>query len=189
MITLLVVVILVAVFAFLQTRKEGLLSWDDDDTDMNPNTDTDSVVLLKETPTDYRPSSATNKDMILPLVDKHARSDSMFRPYGQAVTPYTAAQDSYFVTAGANRYAEEPTAGIASQRNVLPGGEGHDADYMIARMNVHAGAKSKKAIDGAVRATANRFRRVFQNELDYNEKRVWWSSEADDDDMDSFSYY
>jgi hypothetical protein len=106
-----------------------------------------------------------------------------FRPRGQPTTMTTWAGDSSFVSAGTSKQLDSEID------FVIPGGELQDADGRAARLAMHGGAKAKKSIDGAVRATTNRFARVFQNELDDNEKRCWYSSEAADDDMDFITYY
>lgn len=51
-------------------------------------------------------------------------------------------------------------------------------DETLARKQQQRASINKRAIDGAVRSTKNMFQKYFANELDENEKRVWWSDEA-----------
>jgi hypothetical protein len=55
-----------------------------------------------------------------------------------------------------------------------------DADEAIARKQEHHGDMNRKALDGKIRSTKNIYEKYFVPELDQNEKRVWWSSEAED---------
>jgi hypothetical protein len=53
-----------------------------------------------------------------------------------------------------------------------------DADELLARKQQHNGGRNKRAIDGAVRSTADLYRKYFQNELAEAEGNDWWSAEA-----------
>jgi hypothetical protein len=63
-----------------------------------------------------------------------------------------------------------------------------DADEMLARKQSQRAALNRDAITGAVRHTKRSYDRTFAEELDENEKRVWWSSEAQDVETDWNSY-
>lgn len=56
---------------------------------------------------------------------------------------------------------------------------GTDADELLARAQQHIAGRNKRAIDGAVRHTANSFSKYFANELQETVEREWWSHEAD----------
>lgn len=62
-------------------------------------------------------------------------------------------------------------------------------DDKLSRGQMHRSLMNKRAIDGAVRATRNQFDKYFGNELDENEKREWWSHQADDVETDYQYYY
>jgi hypothetical protein len=62
-------------------------------------------------------------------------------------------------------------------------------DDKLSRGQMHRSQMNKRAIDGAVRATRNQFEKYFGNELDENEKREWWSHQADDVETDYQYYY
>lgn len=53
-------------------------------------------------------------------------------------------------------------------------------DEINANRMANMQMKNKRAIDGTVRNTANNFAKYFQEELDYNENRDWYSQSADD---------
>jgi hypothetical protein len=55
-----------------------------------------------------------------------------------------------------------------------------DADEALSRKQQHRGDMNRKAIDGKTRSTKNIYQKFFETEGDQNEKRVWWSAEADD---------
>lgn len=65
---------------------------------------------------------------------------------------------------------------------------GINNDDKLSRGQMHRSQMNKRAIDGAVRATRNQFEKYFGNELDENEKREWWSHQADDVETD-YQYY
>lgn len=66
---------------------------------------------------------------------------------------------------------------------------GINNDDKLSRGQMHRSQMNKRAIDGAVRATRNQFEKYFGNELDENEKREWWSHQADDVETDYQYYY
>jgi len=65
----------------------------------------------------------------------------------------------------------------------------YDLDESLSRGQQYRASINKRAIDGAVRHTRNSFARVFSNELNENEKRVWYSAEAEDLETDFRPYY
>lgn len=66
---------------------------------------------------------------------------------------------------------------------------GINNDDKLSRGQMHRSQMNKRAIDGTVRATRNKFDKYFGNELDENEKREWWSHQADDVQTDYQYYY
>jgi hypothetical protein len=61
-------------------------------------------------------------------------------------------------------------------------------DDKMARKQHHRADMNKKAIDGAVRSTRDKFDKYFANELPENESREWWGGDALDKESD-FKYY
>ena len=105
--------------------------------------------------------------------DSLRRSSSTFQPNNTGgVTPITSAEKSHF------RMAHPPTSSIAGLDYSVPLGEaGLNADANLARKQHHRASINKRAIDGAVRSTRNKFAKYFQNELDENESRIWWETD------------
>ena len=111
-----------------------------------------------------------NSDLI---EDAIQRSSSTFQPLNVGgVTPLTSAEKSHF------RLAQPATRGIAGLDYSVPIEEaGVNADANLARKQHHRSSMNKRAIDGTVRSTRNKFNKYFQNELDENEEREWWSTD------------
>lgn len=64
-------------------------------------------------------------------------------------------------------------------------GRGYNVDEQMARMQSHISDRNRRAINGAVRATRNKFDKFFEQELRENETRHWWENEyADYEEMD-----
>jgi len=63
-----------------------------------------------------------------------------------------------------------------------------DADEMLARKQSQRGALNRDAMTGFARHTANKYYNSFEDELDENEHRVWWSSESQDLETDWTPY-
>ena len=61
-------------------------------------------------------------------------------------------------------------------------------DEALARKQAHRSLMNKRAIDGSVRTTKKMFEKFFQQELNENEKRVWWSSESNLNETDMMPY-
>lgn len=59
-----------------------------------------------------------------------------------------------------------------------------NVDELLARKQQQRANLNKMAIDGAVQSTKNIYEKYFSEELDENEHRVWWSSEAQDLETD-----
>lgn len=53
-----------------------------------------------------------------------------------------------------------------------------NADEMLARKQQQRSNLNRQSLDGSVRATRELYSKYFQEELNENEKRVWWSSES-----------
>lgn len=55
-----------------------------------------------------------------------------------------------------------------------------NVDEMLARKQQQRGYQNKQSIDGFVRSTKNCYTKYFNEELNENVHRVWWSEEAQD---------
>lgn len=108
-----------------------------------------------------------NSDVIEQAI---TRGVSLFNPDGSGFSPLQA--DSATVGPGMNN----PLSG---KQNI---------DEMMARKAQHTSSLNKRALDGAVRSTKNKYWINFQEELDENEKREWWTSEAQDMETDWTPY-
>ena len=64
-----------------------------------------------------------------------------------------------------------------------------NVDERLAIMQQHRGSLPKRAIDGMVRSQAPMFKRMFQDELEQNEHREWWTAKAQnmESDMNNWS--
>lgn len=118
-----------------------------------------------------------NSDLIEDFMQK---SSSIFQPNtAQGVTATSSAYHSNFTL-------HEP--GMFLQYSTPINSRGYTADEGMSRLQQHRSSINKRAIDGAVRTTKNRFAKFFANELDENEKRVWYSAEAADIETDFRPY-
>lgn len=122
-----------------------------------------------------------NSDVVDSALLKHS---SLFLPaHATGVTPTSSAYMSNF-TLG------EPDPATASIQYTVPlDDSAFNLDQALARGQQHRASINKRAIDGAVRATKNLYKRVFGNELAENENREWWSSQSTDFETDFRPYY
>lgn len=104
---------------------------------------------------------------------------SYFQPIGQGVSTTSSAEESVF-------NLEQPAADGDGEYNMYDIGitSAPNMDELLARKQQHRANMNKKAIDGRVRSTRNIYEKYFNNELNENEHRVWWSSEAVDLETD-----
>jgi hypothetical protein len=118
-----------------------------------------------------------NSDLVEDFMNK---GSSIFQPNtAQGVTSTKSAYHSNFTL-------HEP--GLAMQYSTPVNSRGYTADEGLSRLQQHRSSVNKRAIDGAVRTTRNRFAKFFRNELDETEKRVWYSAEASDIETDFRPY-
>jgi hypothetical protein len=103
-----------------------------------------------------------NSDVIDMVI---TRGTSLFQPDGKGFTPLRGSEDNTFEKRGFSLFN-------------IPLTGSQDVDELLARKQTQRGAINKRALDGQVRATRNLFNRYFQEELNENEQRVWYSSEA-----------
>jgi len=128
--------------------------------------------------TDVTPDDLDNSDFVQESIQK---GSSIFQPNtAQGVTASQAAYHSNFKLAQPGMYMEY---------SVPINPRGYTADEALARKQQHRADINKKAIDGAVRSTRNIFNRFFQNELNENEEREWWTAEAANFETDFRPYY
>jgi len=123
-----------------------------------------------------------NSDIIDSVIHNHS---STFQPnHAQGVTPTTSAYHSNF------KLAEPGRTDVDNLEYMTPlNDKAISADEALARKQQHRASINKRAIDGAVRTTKNKFQRIFQDELDENEEREWWSAESTKFETDFNHYY
>lgn len=66
---------------------------------------------------------------------------------------------------------QSPYLVLSGQQNV---------DEMLARKQQQRSLQNKQSLDGSFRSTKNCYKKYFNEELNENEHRVWWSHEAQD---------
>lgn len=109
-----------------------------------------------------------------------SRGNTVFQPSAQGVSTTSSAMLSNFNLA-------EP--GPIPDFSIPLNNRATSVDESLARKMQHRGAMNKKAIDGAVRTTKNKFQQLFRNELDENEGQNWWSAQAQDIETDFLPPY
>lgn len=102
-----------------------------------------------------------NSDIIESTI---TRGTTLFRPNGTGFSPLIG-------DINAPEYFYKYDMPLSGQQNI---------DEMLARKQQDRANLNKKAIDGAVMSTKNLYSKYFHEELDENEHRVWYSSEAQD---------
>lgn len=128
--------------------------------------------------TDVAPDDLDNSDLVQYAMQK---GSTIFQPNtAQGVTASSSAYHSNFKLAQPGMYMEYSVP--INQR-------GYNADEALSRIQQHRSSINKRAIDGAVRSTRNIYERFFQNELNENEQREWWSAEAQPFETDFRPYY
>jgi hypothetical protein len=159
-----------------------VISSDDIEPHVNVNTDnlemnkygnistTDIDMTTQEMPNmDFDSSYIDNSDVIEMAI---TRGTSLFHPDGQGFSPLKGV-------------AETPS--VFSEYNIPLTGQ-QNVDELLARKQQQRAAINKRALDGRVRATRALYNKYFTEELDENEKRVWWSSESADIETDWSPY-
>lgn len=106
-----------------------------------------------------------NSDVIEMAITK---GTTLFQPNGTGFSPLKGIADI-------PKHFNDYDIPLSGQQNV---------DEMLSRKQQQRAATNKRALDGAVRATKELYNKYFQEELDENEKRVWYSSEAQDIETD-----
>lgn len=136
---------------------------------------------------DAGPSDGTGMGAGSNVIDNSAaveeaisRGNTVFQPSMQGVSVTSSAMLSNF-----NMAEPGPIPDYAIPLN----NRATSVDESLARKMQHRGAMNKKAIDGAVRTTKNKFAQLFRNELDENEGRYWWSAQAVDIETDFLPPY
>lgn len=128
--------------------------------------------------TDVARDDLDNSDFVQLAMQK---GSTIFQPNtAQGVTASSSAYHSNFKLAQPGMYMEYSVP--INQR-------GYNADEALSRAQQHRSSINKRAIDGAVRSTRNIYERFFQNELNENEQREWWSAEAQPFETDFRPYY
>jgi hypothetical protein len=112
-----------------------------------------------------------NSDVVEMALNK---GNAVFQPNGVGVSATNSVDLASFTL-------HEP--GVMSAYD-LPQSNFMDLDEVLSRKQQHRANMNKKATDGHVRSTKNIYNKYFKNELDENEKRVWYSAEAQEFDTD-----
>lgn len=130
---------------------------------------------------DYKGKNSkwNNADMIESVME---RGSSMHQPLEARSADFYDVNDIHAKTKLYDM--DDPKKGLYSESTVIFNDRAFDMDERLARKQKHRGEINKKATDGRVRATANLYKKYFTDELDENEKRVWWSNEAKEIDTD-----
>lgn len=133
-------------------------------TEHNIGATMDTAGMMVDSPLD-------NSDVIAQLVAK--QGPDVFLPNGRGTTT-----TDYGGRGGFGR--GEPSYNTPW---VLPQ-TGTNADEMLARKQQHISSANKRATDGLIRHTSASYKKYFANELAENERKDWWSAEADTVDTD-----
>jgi hypothetical protein len=117
-----------------------------------------------------------NSDLVDDLVRK---GDTHHQPLIElgVTTTENAYMNPYTMHGKSNQYRDPD--GIPKYTIPL-NDRGISFDEAMAIKQNHRSMINRKAIEGAVRTGAGHFERFYRDELDENEKRVWWSAEAED---------
>jgi hypothetical protein len=122
-----------------------------------------------------------NADSVESALEKHSSNFQPDRAHG-----FSSTSSAYL----SNYTLGEPNPNTAKLSYSVPLNDAaYDLDESLSRGQQYRASINKRAIDGAVRHTRNSFARVFSNELNENEKRVWYSAEAEDLETDFRPYY
>ena len=126
-------------------------------------------------------SDLDNSDVVEDAVEKHSSNFQPDQAHG-----FSSTNSAYLsnMTLG-----EQNPNGNKPLYTVPLNDAAYDLDESLSRGQQYRASINKRAIDGAVRNTRNTFQKVFMNELDENEKRVWYSAEAQDMETDFHPYY
>ena len=115
------------------------------------------------------PNNIDNSDVIEMAI---TRGTTLFQPNGGGFSPLKGIVDV------PNKFSEYDIP-LSGKQNV---------DEMMSRKQQQRASMNKRALDGSVRATRDLYCKYFQEELDENEHRVWYSSEAQDMETDWTPY-
>jgi len=122
-----------------------------------------------------------NADTVETAIEKHSSNFQPDRAHG-----FSSTNSAYL----SNYTLGEPNPAMAKLSYTVPLNDAaYDLDESLSRGQQYRASINKRSIDGAVRHTRNSYNRVFSNELKENEKRVWYSAEAEDLETDFRPYY
>ena len=85
-----------------------------------------------------------------------------------------------------NFYLAEPET---EKYTVALNTKGYTLNDSITRKQQQNSSINKQSMDGYVRSTKDMYKKYFTNELNYQESKDWWSSEAHDFETDFSPYY
>ncbi len=154
--------------------KQGNISWEDD---AGPVTQTDRDILMESNDFD-------NSDIVSAYTEGASQthvplegSSSDFHSVHQLAYPKHPGYET----------GDGPTDLMYSEYQVPLSDRAINMDDKIARKQHHRADMNKKAIDGAVRATRDQFKRFFSNELAEADAEPWWEG-GDTDKETDFKY-
>jgi hypothetical protein len=170
-------------------QSDGIPNYNSDDTSFSEydnisfQRDIDSMgqrnIDLELSPVDT--TEFDNTDIVESAIAKHSSNFQPDRAHG-----FSSSNSAYL----SNMTLGEPDPNGNNLRYTVPLNDfAYDLDESLSRGQQYRASINKRAIDGAVRSTKNIFQRFFNNEMDENEKRVWYSAEAQDLETDFRSYY
>lgn len=195
------IVIIILLIYYVGQRSEKFTSLDNDNyalskydnIDMNDLDMSQQLVPLSFNDPSYNDKSLENdkidnSDLIAEMM---TRGTGLYQPNDHSYSPIHS--DSYD-----NPYKVDPNKPLYRSNNpetyenvleydsVLSGQQ--NMDEMLARKQQQRSDLNKRSIDGKVRATKNLYSDMLQEELNENEQRVWYSSEAQDVETEWASY-
>ena len=172
LITILILVVIFLSYNLYLNRQESIIGNNDENFDkygnINLDKDVDTLQQRNYIPIEKNNSTINNNGVI----------DRAIYGYITEHTPNEPGISNSSSATMTNFYLGQPaeTEFIRESYDV----RAIDADEALSRKQQHRSDMNRKAIEGKVRSTKNLYNKYFADELDQNEKRDWWSSEADD---------
>lgn len=156
--------------------RPGNMSWEDD---AGPVTQTDRDITMDNDEID-------NSDVVRAYTEGGVSRTHM--PLEGSSSDFHSVRQLAYPKHPGQNIGEAATDLMYSEYQVPLSDRAINIDDKMARKQHHRADMNKKAIDGAVRSTRDKFERFFANELPENEARDWWGGDAMDKESD-FKYY
>ena len=160
-------------FGYIFNFNELFTSYHIDDTDYdyskydNISLSDDADMTMQEVPVNFGNNTYDNLDVIESSI---TRGTSLFPSEQVGFSTLEGDPDML------NRYQN---IALSGQQNI---------DELLARKQAQRSTMQKRSLDGAVQATKNLYSKYFTEELNENENREWWSSEASEIETDFTPY-